>query len=103
MCADASPFRSKLMIQIHKAGGVFGVGVGSRTDQTFVDGASTGGGGGCFIRARRAINGKGGVFVLAEWASRASRATVTNWATVGQYPSILGDGGGDFGAKLIVC
>ena len=79
------------------------MGVGALADQTFVDGDSTGGGSRCLIRARRAIVSKGGVFVLAGWAGRASMATVTNWAAVGNYPSVVGDGGGDFGAKLIRC
>ena len=104
MCADTGPFGSELILtQIHKTGGMFGLGVGSRTDQAFVDGDSTSGGSRCLIRARRTSNGIGGVFVLAGWAGRASKATVTTWATVVQNPGIFGDGGGDFGARLIFC
>ena len=66
MCADTGPFGSELILtQIHKTSGIFGMGVGALADQTFVDGDSTSGGGGCLIRARRTTNGFGGVFVLA--------------------------------------
>ena len=94
MCADTGPFGSELILtQIHKTGGMFGLGVGSRTDQAFVDGDSTSGGRGCFWWTWCAIVSSGIKTVLARRAYCTPGTTVTFWATVGQNPSVLGLGG----------
>ena len=77
--------------------------VTARTDEAFVDGHRSVRSSRCLIRARRAIVSFGGVFVLANWAGRASNTTVAHWATVVQNPGVVGDAGLGVFTRLILC